>query len=198
MPKPVPGCVNIANDVLADLAGYAALESYGIVGMASPSLRDGVAQLLPAQKLRKGVHVVSTDDGIVADLYVVIEFGTNLAEVSHNSRTVCATCSRTRRTYRWPTSTSTCRASKSAPYDASHLGADDMTASRYLNLIGGAAQALKDRKEEVNRLNVFPVPDGDTGTNMSLTMDVVVSRGRQAGRGRRHPDSLPRDHSRVA
>jgi hypothetical protein len=49
-----------------------------------------------------------------------------------------------------------------------------MTASRYLSLVTGAAGALKDRKEEVNRLNVFPVPDGDTGTNMSLTMDVVV------------------------
>ena len=84
MPKPVPGCVNIANDVLADLSGYAALESYGIVGMASQTLRDGVAQLLPAAKLRKGVKVVSTDDGIVVDLYVIIEFGTNLAEVSHN------------------------------------------------------------------------------------------------------------------
>lgn len=84
MPKRVQGCVNIANDVLADLSGYAALESYGIVGMASSTLRDGVAQLLPAQKLRKGVKVTSTDDGIVVDLYVVIEFGTNLAEVSHN------------------------------------------------------------------------------------------------------------------
>lgn len=84
MAQLVPGCVNIANDVLADLAGYAALESYGIVGMASPTLRDGVAQLLPAQKLRKGVKVVSTDDGILVDLFVVIEFGTNLAEVSHN------------------------------------------------------------------------------------------------------------------
>ena len=84
MPKPVPGCVNIANDVLADLSGYAALESYGIVGMASQTLRDGVAQLLPAAKLRKGVKVVSTEDGIVVDLYVIIEFGTNLAEVSHN------------------------------------------------------------------------------------------------------------------
>ena len=84
MPKEVSGCVHIANDVLADLAGYAALESYGIVGMASPSLRDGVAQLLPAQKLRKGVKIVSTDDGITVDLFVVIEFGTNLAEVSHN------------------------------------------------------------------------------------------------------------------
>jgi uncharacterized protein len=49
-----------------------------------------------------------------------------------------------------------------------------MTASRYLSLVTGAAGALKDCKEEVNRLNVFPVPDGDTGTNMSLTMDVVV------------------------
>jgi fatty acid kinase len=49
-----------------------------------------------------------------------------------------------------------------------------MTASRYLSLVIGAASALKARKEEVNRLNVFPVPDGDTGTNMSLTIDVVV------------------------
>ena len=37
-----------------------------------------------------------------------------------------------------------------------------------------AATALSDRKEEVNRLNVFPVPDGDTGTNMSLTVESVV------------------------
>ncbi|NTW27916.1 MAG: Asp23/Gls24 family envelope stress response protein [Coriobacteriia bacterium] len=84
MPKPISGSVNIANDVLADLAGYAALESYGIVGMASPSLRDGVAQLLPAQKLRRGVRVSPTEDGVAVDLYVIIEFGTNLAEVSHN------------------------------------------------------------------------------------------------------------------
>lgn len=33
-----------------------------------------------------------------------------------------------------------------------------------------AAQFLEDNKETVNALNVFPVPDGDTGTNMSLTM----------------------------
>ncbi len=33
-----------------------------------------------------------------------------------------------------------------------------------------AAKFLEDNKESVNALNVFPVPDGDTGTNMSLTM----------------------------
>ena len=84
MPESVNGNVNIANDVLADLAGYASLESYGVVGMASPSLRDGVAQLLPAQKLRRGVKVAATNDGVTVHLFVVIEYGTNLAEVSHN------------------------------------------------------------------------------------------------------------------
>ncbi len=50
-----------------------------------------------------------------------------------------------------------------------------MIANLHASLVAFAATALKERKEEINRLNVFPVPDGDTGTNMSLTMDVVVS-----------------------
>jgi DAK2 domain fusion protein YloV len=32
------------------------------------------------------------------------------------------------------------------------------------------AQLLEEKKQAINELNVFPVPDGDTGTNMSLTM----------------------------
>jgi uncharacterized alkaline shock family protein YloU len=90
MTKHVTGSVQIANDVLADLAGYSALESYGVVGMASPTIKDGLVQLLPAQKLRKGVHIAlapadSESAGQVeVDLYVVIEYGTQLAEVSKN------------------------------------------------------------------------------------------------------------------
>lgn len=49
------------------------------------------------------------------------------------------------------------------------------TASRALALVSSAASALKSRRDDVNKLNVFPVPDGDTGTNMSLTMDAVVA-----------------------
>ncbi len=40
--------------------------------------------------------------------------------------------------------------------------------------IATASAELSARKEEINRLNVFPVPDGDTGTNMSLTMESVA------------------------
>lgn len=40
----------------------------------------------------------------------------------------------------------------------------------------GAANALEKNKAEVDSLNVFPVPDGDTGTNMSLTMHSAIKQ----------------------
>ena len=33
---------------------------------------------------------------------------------------------------------------------------------------------LRTHQEELNALNVYPVPDGDTGTNMALTLESVV------------------------
>ena len=47
---------------------------------------------------------------------------------------------------------------------------DIITGEDYKKLIINAAQSLEDNKEEINELNVFPVPDGDTGSNMSLTV----------------------------
>ena len=42
----------------------------------------------------------------------------------------------------------------------------DMLAKMFL----AGAQNIEAKKEFINELNVFPVPDGDTGTNMSLTI----------------------------
>ena len=42
----------------------------------------------------------------------------------------------------------------------------DMLARMFL----AGAQNIEANKETINELNVFPVPDGDTGTNMSLTI----------------------------
>ena len=41
----------------------------------------------------------------------------------------------------------------------------------FRSMILSAAANLANHKEEVDNMNVFPVPDGDTGTNMSMTMD---------------------------
>ena len=45
----------------------------------------------------------------------------------------------------------------------------------YRDMVTSAANALDNEKEEINNLNVFPVPDGDTGINMSLTMSPARS-----------------------
>ena len=42
---------------------------------------------------------------------------------------------------------------------------------------------LAANKEEINRLNVFPVPDGDTGTNMLLTLEAALQAGKAADSG---------------
>lgn len=44
----------------------------------------------------------------------------------------------------------------------------------FCNMIRNASNKLEEQKEYVNSLNVFPVPDGDTGTNMSMTFKTAV------------------------
>ena len=58
----VSGEIHIANDVLAELAGYAAMESYGVVGMAARSKAHKVVQLLSRDKLARGVEVAAGSD----------------------------------------------------------------------------------------------------------------------------------------
>jgi fatty acid kinase len=48
-----------------------------------------------------------------------------------------------------------------------------LEATDFVGLVDRAIDALKVHKEEINAMNVFPVPDGDTGTNMLLTMQAV-------------------------
>ena len=43
-----------------------------------------------------------------------------------------------------------------------------------VELVSAAAQALEANRDTINALNVFPVPDGDTGTNMLLTLKTVL------------------------
>ena len=45
----------------------------------------------------------------------------------------------------------------------------------FANMLRGGAAALYDHRQAVNDLNVFPIPDGDTGDNMFMTMDSGVA-----------------------
>ena len=45
----------------------------------------------------------------------------------------------------------------------------------FRRMIISAAAAIEINKQHINELNVFPVPDGDTGTNMSMTLNNAVT-----------------------
>jgi len=77
------GRITIAPDVVAQIAGHAALESYGVVGM---SARGRVGRLLSRDRPGQGVVVGHGEGGATLDLYVVCEYGLNLAEVASGLR----------------------------------------------------------------------------------------------------------------
>src|ERR1035437_7039835 len=52
---------------------------------------------------------------------------------------------------------------------------DTLEAAALGQVIGVYRDALRSHQEVINRLNVFPVPDGDTGTNMALTLESVMA-----------------------
>ena len=78
------GKVNISDDVVATIAGIAANEIEGVYGM-SGSVAAGIAEKLGAKKsLQKGVKVDIKPEGSVIDLYVTVEFGVRIPELSWN------------------------------------------------------------------------------------------------------------------
>lgn len=58
------------------------------------------------------------------------------------------------------------------------LAAGDLVAT-----VTAFRDALRAHQEVINRLNVYPVPDGDTGTNMALTLESVVKEVDALGEG---------------
>ncbi len=78
------GTIEISPAAVAALASQAVLTCYGVVGMSSPSLRHGLAEILGRENYRRGVYARLIDDEIVIDLYVVLEYGTRISEVAQN------------------------------------------------------------------------------------------------------------------
>jgi uncharacterized alkaline shock family protein YloU len=75
------GSIHVAPRAIATIAYHAAMESYGVVGLTSKNLVDGLAQVL-VKDPTKGVFVYYDGEQINIDLYVVIEYGTRIKSVA--------------------------------------------------------------------------------------------------------------------
>jgi len=76
------GTVTVNEDVLLKVAGYAALDCYGIVGMAAKRTTDGLVQLLGRENLGRGVRIRPATDSVNVDLFIIVEYGISISAVA--------------------------------------------------------------------------------------------------------------------
>ncbi|KRQ86936.1 Alkaline shock protein 23 [Caloramator mitchellensis] len=78
------GYIEFTDELLAKLAGAATTECYGVVGMASKRATDGIWELLKKEQLNKGVKVSVSNDEIIVDLFIIVEYGTKIPVIAEN------------------------------------------------------------------------------------------------------------------
>lgn len=78
------GEISIDNEVLAQYAGASAIECFGVVGMASINMKDGIVKLLKRDNLSHGVNVTIEDNKITIDLHIIVSYGVSISAVADN------------------------------------------------------------------------------------------------------------------
>jgi len=72
------GTIILSDNVIARIAGVAATNCYGVVGMAYKNASDSIASLLKWDTITKGIKVSTADDKINVDLHIIVEYGINI------------------------------------------------------------------------------------------------------------------------
>ncbi len=79
------GEIHVDNDVIAKYAGATAVECFGIVGMATISVKDGIVKLLRKESLTQGINVtVDADNKLIIDFHVIVAYGVSISTVADN------------------------------------------------------------------------------------------------------------------
>lgn len=79
------GNISIENEVIAKYAGSAAVECFGVVGMASVNVKDGLVKLLKKDNIAHGVNVVLDDTGkLTISLHIIVAYGVSISAVADN------------------------------------------------------------------------------------------------------------------
>ena len=78
------GSILIDTDVIATYAGSVAVECFGIVGMATVNVKDGLVKLLKKDSLKHGINVTLEDNKISLDFHVIVAYGVSISAVAAN------------------------------------------------------------------------------------------------------------------
>lgn len=78
------GKIIIDEEVIARYAGSAAVECFGVVGMAYVSMTDGIVKLLKRDSLSQGVNVSLNNNTIAIQLHIIVAYGVSISAVAEN------------------------------------------------------------------------------------------------------------------
>lgn len=79
------GKVVVDGNVLAKYAGSAAVECFGVVGMASVNVKDGIVKLLKRDNIRHGVEVrIEEDNTLFIAMHIIVAYGVSIMTVAEN------------------------------------------------------------------------------------------------------------------
>ncbi len=78
------GKIIVDEDVLAKYAGSAAVECFGVVGMASVNMKDGIVKLLKRDSLKHGVNVAVKDGKLLIELHIIVAYEVSILAVAKN------------------------------------------------------------------------------------------------------------------
>lgn len=74
------GSVKVADDVVAIISGVAATEIEGVAGM-SGGIADGISDIFGMKNLSKGVKIELGDQEVNIDVFITVEYGSNITEI---------------------------------------------------------------------------------------------------------------------
>ena len=77
------GMIDISTTAVTTIASQAINQCYGVVGMANKNLANGIANLL-SRDSKRGIDVTLFEDGIVIDVYVIVEYGVRIKTVAES------------------------------------------------------------------------------------------------------------------
>lgn len=78
------GRISISNDAIASVAGFAALECYGVVDLVSKNIKDNFRELIKRQPYLKGVRVTNFENRIFIDIYCILKYGVSISAVAES------------------------------------------------------------------------------------------------------------------
>ena len=76
------GTIKVSDNAIANLTGSVVSECYGVVGVTSKNIKDGINDLLKKENISKGIIVKNKKNNLEIDIYIIVSYGVKISEVA--------------------------------------------------------------------------------------------------------------------